>query len=167
MVFMQRVILEKVVVNMGVGAEPEEMKKAIMIMQLITGKKPCKTTTQARIPDWGIKPGSEVGIKVTLRHAEALAFLKKAFLAKANKMSARSFDKEGNFGFGVREYIDLPDTKYDPKLGIKGFDVLITLRKKGYRVKIRKIMQTKVGKKQRVTKQEAVDFVNALGVEVE
>ena len=165
--FMQQVILDKVVVNMGVGAEPDEMKKALQIMQLITGKKPCKTATQARIPDWGIKPGSEVGLKVTLREDDARAFLARAFLAKSNKLPERSIDKTGNFGFGIREYIDLPDAKYDPKLGIKGFDVLVSLKKKGYRVKLRKIMQTRVGKKQRVTKEETIDFVKSLGIEVE
>ncbi|MFA6420411.1 MAG: 50S ribosomal protein L5, partial [archaeon] len=118
---MQEVLMDKVTVNMGVGAEPEEMKKGMLIMQLITGKKPCKTVTQARIPDWGLRPGVEIGIKVTLRGNDAMNFLKRAFLAKLNKMAAKSFDKEGNFGFGVREYIDLPDAKYDPKLGIKGF----------------------------------------------
>jgi large subunit ribosomal protein L5 len=167
MVFMQHVILDKVVVNMGVGAEPDEMKKGLQIMQLITGKKPCKTITQSRIPDWGIRPGSEVGIKVTLREEDALAFLKKAFLAKENKLPEKSIDRTGNFGFGVREYIDLPDAKYDPKLGIKGFDVLVSLRKKGYRVKLRKIMTTKVGKKQRVTKEDTVEFVKSLGVQLE
>ena len=164
---MQQVLLDKVVVNMGVGAEPEEMKKGLLIMQLITGKKPCKTSTQARIPDWGIRPGSEVGIKVTLRDEDAMKFLKKAFVAKSNKIAERSIDKTGNFGFGVREYIDLPDAKYDPKLGIKGFDVLVSLKKKGYRVKLRKLMQTKVGKAQRVTKQETIDFVKSMGIEVE
>jgi len=164
---MQQVLLDKVVVNMGLGAEPEEMKKGLLIMQLITGKKPCKTSTQARIPDWGIRPGSEVGIKVTLRDEDAMKFLKKAFVAKSNKIAERSIDKTGNFGFGVREYIDLPDAKYDPKLGIKGFDVLVSLKKKGYRVKLRKLMQTRVGKAQRVTKQETIDFVKSMGIEVE
>ena len=82
-------------------------------------------------------------------------------------MKSRSFDKEGNFGFGIREHIDLPGIKYDPKLGILGFDVLVTLKKIGYRVKVRKIKKKRVGKKQRVTKEEAIEFVKGLGVELE
>jgi large subunit ribosomal protein L5 len=159
--------MDKVVVNMGVGSEPDEMKKAQQIIQLVTGKKATKTSSQARIPDWGLRPGVEIGLKVTLREEEAISFLKKAFLAKSNKIQSKSFDNAGNFGFGIREYIDLPDAKYDPKLGIKGFDVLVSLRKKGYRVKRRKIMVSKVGKKQRVTREEAIEFVKNLGVEVE
>jgi len=163
---MQEVLMNKVVVNMGVGSEPEDMKRAIQIMQLITGKKPAQTICTARIPDWGLRPGIPIGLKVTLRDEAAMAFLKKAFVAKANKISEKSFDKAGNFGFGIREYIDLPETKYDPKLGIKGFDVLISLKKKGYRVKLRALKTTKVGNKQRVTKEEAIEFVKKIGIEV-
>jgi large subunit ribosomal protein L5 len=152
---------------MGVGADPDEMKKAQQIMQIVTGKKASQRQTDAKIPDWGLRPGIMVGLIVTLRGEEALNFLKKAFQAKSNKINSRSFDKEGNFGFGVREYIDLPGAKYDPKLGIKGFDVLVSLKKRGYRVKARKIMTAKVGKKQRVTKEQALEFVKALGVEAE
>jgi large subunit ribosomal protein L5 len=164
---MKQVLMDKVVVNMGVGSEPEEMKKAIQIMQLVTGRKPAQTLCVARIPDWGLRPGIPIGLKVTIRGEKAVEFLKKVIMAKANKLNAKSFDKEGNFGFGIREYIDIPGAKYDPKLGIKGFDVLVALKKKGYRVKARKIMKTKVGRKQRVTKQDAIDYVTALGIMVE
>ena len=164
---MQEVLMDKVVVNMGVGADPDEMKKAIQIIKLITGKKPAQTICVARIPDWGLRPGIPIGLKVTLRRNDAVEFLKKAIQAKAGKISSKSFDKEGNFGFGVREYIDLPGAKYDPKLGIRGFDVMVALMKKGYRVKKRRIMPTLVGKKQRITKAEAVKFAESLGIQVE
>jgi large subunit ribosomal protein L5 len=47
-----------------------------------------------------------------------------------------------------------------------GFDVLVALKKRGYRVKERKIKPAKVGKNQRVTKEEAINFVKNMGVEV-
>lgn len=159
--------MDKVVVNMGVGSDPDEMKKGAQIIQLITGKKPAQTQSQARIPDWGLRPGVFIGLKVTLRGNEAVEFLKKAIVAKNSKIPAKSFDKSGNFGFGIHEYIDLPGAKYDPKLGIKGFDVLVSLKKKGYRVKLRKLLQSKVGKGQRVTKEEAIKYVEGLGITVE
>lgn len=164
---MQEVLMEKVVVNMGAGAEPEQMKKCAQVMQLITGRKPVKTTTQAKIPDWGLRPGLEIGLKVTLRGEPAMEFLKRAFAAKGGKISETSFDNNGNFGFGIREHINLPGIKYDPKLGIVGFDVAVALKKKGYRVKRRKLKKSLVGKSHRVTKAEAVEFVKKLGVEVE
>lgn len=164
---MQEVLMDKVVVNMGVGADPDEMKKAVQIIKLITGKKPVQTICQARLPDWGLRPGIPIGLKVTLRGNDAIEFLKKSIQAKAGKISSKSFDKEGNFGFGVREYIDLPGAKYDPKLGIKGFDVIVALRKRGFRVKKRRIMPAIVGSKQRVKKEEAIKFAESLGIQVE
>ena len=164
--FMKEVLIEKIVVNMGVGTDKEQMKKSVEVIKLITKKKPVKTSSDKRIPDWGVRPGVDLGLKVTLRGAAAEEFLKEAFIAKENKIKARNFDNAGNFGFGIREHIDLPGIKYDPKLGIIGFDVLVTLKKRGYRVKYRKIKKAKIGDKQRVTKQEAIEFVKARGVEV-
>jgi large subunit ribosomal protein L5 len=163
---MKEVLIEKVVVNVGVGAEPDKMKRALEVIKQLTGKKPTKTHGKGRIPDWGVRPGLELGIKVTLRGKEAMDFLKKVLPANDNKIKARSFDKEGNFAFGIKEHIDIPGVKYDPKLGIIGFDVLVALKKRGYRVKYRKIEKRKVGQNQRVSKEEAMEFVKTLGVEI-
>lgn len=164
---MNEVKIDKVIVNMGVGAEESQMKKAILVMQTINGKKGVTTNCKVRIPDWGLRPGIPIGLKLTLRRAEATDFLKRAFVAKENKMNAKSFDREGNFAFGVREHINMPGVKYDPKLGIMGFDVIVALKKRGFRVKERKIKQTRVGKKQRITKEEAITFVKSFGVDVQ
>lgn len=164
---MQNVLIEKVVVNMGIGADSEKMKRGEKIIRLITGKKPVKTKGTKRIPAWGVRPGLELGLKVTLRNKDAEEFLKQAFSAKENKIKEKSIDETGNFGFGIKEHIDLPSIKYDPKLGILGFDVLVSLKKKGYRVKSRKIKQTRIGKKQRVTKDDTKEFIKSMGVELE
>jgi len=164
---MHEVLIEKVVVNMGIGADPEKMKRAEKVMQIITDSKPVKTKGSKRIPDWGVRPGLELGLKVTLRGQKAIDFLKRTLLAKDNQLKSRCFDNNGNFGFGIKEHIDLPEIKYDPKLGIIGFDVLVALKKRGYRVKKRKIKKTRVGTKQRVTKEESQAFVKELGVEID
>jgi large subunit ribosomal protein L5 len=164
---MHEVLIEKVVVNMGIGADPEKMKRAEKVIQLITDSKPVKTKSSKRIPDWGVRPGLDLGLKVTLRGKKAAEFLKRTLSAKDNQLKGRCFDNNGNFGFGIKEHIDLPEIKYDPKLGIIGFDVLVTLKKRGYRVKQRKVKKTRVGTKQRVSKEEAQAFVKSLGVEID
>jgi large subunit ribosomal protein L5 len=164
---MQEILIEKVVINMGVGSDAERLKKGEQIIKLLTNRKPVKTSGQKRIPDWGVRPGVPLGLKVTLRGKPAREFLEEAFKAKDNIMKAKSFDNEGNFGFGIKEHIDIPRIKYDPKLGIMGFDVLVTLKKKGFRVKIRKLKTEKIGHKQRVSKKEAQDFVRSIGVDVQ
>ena len=156
---MKDVKIEKVTVNMGVGQAGEELDKAVAILQKITGAKPAKTACRVRAPTWGIRPGLMIGAKVTLRKQKAETFLKDALRAKDNMIKEKSFDKTGNFGFGVKEYIDLPSIKYDPKYGIRGFDVLVTLEKPGFRVKKRKIGKHRIPVRHSVSKQAAIEFV--------
>jgi large subunit ribosomal protein L5 len=156
---MQEIRIEKVVINMGVGEAGEELKKGQEIIEKITGRKAIQTKCKVKQPTWGIRPGLAIGVKVTLRKEKAIEFLKNALKAKENELKKKNFDSEGNFGFGIKEYIDLPGTKYDPKLGIKGFNVLVSLERKGYRVKRRKLKAKKIPRKKRVTKEEAIEFM--------
>jgi large subunit ribosomal protein L5 len=164
---MRSITIGKVTVNMGVGEPGERLENAINVMKQITGSKPVKTLCKIKQPGWGIREGLEIGTKITLRKKAASEFLKAAFAARQNSIPPRNFDRAGNFGFGVKEHIEMPDVKYDPKLGILGFDVLVTLERPGYRVKKRKMAKTKTGKNHRITKEEAISFVKEnFGVEV-
>jgi len=164
---MKEIKIHKITVNMGVGESGDNLKKAMQIMEKITGKKPVQTSCKVKIPTWGIREGLNIGTKVTLRKKDAEEFLKKAFLAKENEIRKKNFDNHGNFGFGIKEYIDLPDTKYDPKLGIRGLDVLVTLERPGYRIKRRKIRKRKIVGEHAINRNEAIDYVkNRFGVEV-
>ena len=157
---MKTIRIEKVTLNMGVGQTGEPLNKASEIMKKLSGMKPVQTRCKVKIPAWGIREGLPIGLKVTMRKAKALAFLKTALQAKENTLTKRCFDKNGNFGFGIKEYIDLPGSKYDPKLGIRGFDILVTLERPGYRIKKRRVRPANVGKKHRITKDEAMTFVH-------
>ena len=164
---MQAVRVEKITLNIGVGQAGDELKKAEEILRKVTNAKPVQTICKVKQPTWGIREGLPIGVKVTLRGKKALEFLKNAFNAKDKQLKASSFDNLGNFGFGIKEYIDLHGAKYDPKLGMKGFDILVTLEKPGYRVKKRKNKKKKIGRKHLLTKNEAIDFVKQeFGVEV-
>jgi len=164
---MKEVKIEKVVINMGVGEAGDELKKGREIIEMITGRKTIETKCTIKQPIWGIRPGLPIGVKVTLRKKKAREFLEMAFKAKENTLEKKNFDLTGNFGFGIKEYIDLPGIKYDPKLGIKGFNVLVSLEKKGYRIKRRKNNWKKIPIKHRVTKEEAINFVKKeFGVEI-
>jgi large subunit ribosomal protein L5 len=50
------------------------------------------------------------------------------------KVKSSSFDSFGNLSVGIHEYIDLPDTKYNPDIGIFGMDVSIALIRPGYAI---------------------------------
>jgi len=160
--------IEKVTINIGVGQAGEQMEKAKKLIEKLTGQKAIERKTQKRIPTWGVRKGLAVGTKTTLRKQKAEEFLKKCLEAVDNKIKKSSFDEYGNFGFGVKEYIDLPKIKYDPGIGMFGFDVNVTIKKWGYRNTKRKIKQTKIPKKHRATKQEAISYIKEkYNVEVE
>ncbi len=164
---MKKIRVEKVTLNMGVGKTGEELDKAAQILQKLTGAKPVLTQCKVKQPTWGIREGLTIGTKVTLRGESAENFLKDAFVAKDNKLNRKSFDKLGNFGFGIKEYIDMPKVKYDPKLGIRGFDVLVTLERPGYRVKKRKLAKGKIRGHHLLNAEEAAGFVRErFGVEI-
>jgi len=156
---MKEIHIEAITVNIGVGKSGEELDKAATVLKQLTNSTPVKTKAKVKQPKWDLRPGLEIGVKTTLRGAKAEEFLTKALIAKENTLSKRNFDKSGNFGFGVSEHIELPGVKYDPKLGIIGFDVVVSLGRKGYRIKRRKYSKRKVGHAHRVTKEEAIQFM--------
>jgi large subunit ribosomal protein L5 len=165
---MREIKISKVTVNIGVGSPGERLDNAQKLMGEITGAKPLVTKARTRNPVFKLRKGLPIGVKATLRKDGAKAFLKKAFAAVKNMVSGNNFDNRGNFAFGVREYIDFPGVKYDPEIGMFGFDVCVTLERPGYRVKKRKIASAGIGKRHWVTRDEAMAFVkDAFGVTVQ
>jgi large subunit ribosomal protein L5 len=164
---MLRPRIEKIIVNMSVGKSGEPLEKAATILQQLTGQTPCKRKAKKSIRDFGIRKGEPMACIVTLRNDKAREFIKRALQAVENKVSKRSFDKQGNFSFGIKEHIDIPGTKYMPELGIHGMDVAVTLSRKGQRVKYRHKAESRVGVKHRLTPEEAIDFVqDEFGIQV-
>ena len=164
---MTAVRIGKVVVNVSVGKSGEPLEKAMKIVEQLTGHKLCYRKAKKTIRGFGIRKGEPIACLVTLRGSDAVEFLRKAFAAVGNKIPSRSFDPFGNFSFGIKEHIDIPGTRYDPNLGIIGMDVCVSLEKPGYRVMRRRRRRSSVGKAQRVTKEEAIEFVKReFGVEV-
>jgi len=151
--------LGKVTVNIGVGTAGEPLEKAEKLLEKISGQKPVRTTSRKRIPAWGIRKKQSIGVKVTLRGKKALDFVNQVIEAKERTLRPKQFDENGNFAFGVSEYIDVPGVKYAPEIGIYGFDVCVTLEKNGYRINKRKRRKAKVPRSHKLTKEEAIDWV--------
>jgi len=164
---MREVRLEKVTVHIGVGQSGEALEKARTILNELTGQKPSSQRARRTVKDFGIREGEPIACKVTLRREKALQFMKRALEAVGNRLPESNFDQYGNFAFGVREHIEVPGTKYVPELGIVGFDVIATMERPGFRIKRRRIRQSRVGKSHLVTKQESIRFVRTnFGTEI-
>ena len=157
---MKEIRIDKVVVNISVGQSGQPLSNAMTILEQVTGQQPNQRVAKQSIRPWGIRKGEPMACAVTLRGEKANSFLMKAFNAVRHRLNPRSFDKEGNFSFGIREHIDLPGTRYDPQMGIIGMDVSVALERPGYRVSRRKRTRSKVGKSHRVSPDEARDFIS-------
>lgn len=166
---MRAIKIEKVTVNIGAGSAGEVLENAKKLLERITGKKPVETKARKRNPLFKIRVGLPIGTKVTLRGNDAEKFLKNAFSANKNVLNAVAFDTGGNFSLGVKEYIDFPGAKYDPSIGMFGFDVCVTLtRKGGRRTNMRKIKTSKIGKSHRISPEESKEFVkNKFNINIE
>ncbi len=157
---MKEVVLDKVVLNIGVGEGGEKLKKAENVLRLLTNKDPVTTISKKTIRDWNLRKNQPVGVKVTLRKAEALTFLKRALWVKDFKVPSYSFDNNGNLSFGVRDYTTFEGMKYDPDIGIFGLDVNVSFKRKGgYRVELRRIRSKKISSKERLKREETIEFM--------
>lgn len=164
---MREIYIDKVVINIGVGEAGEKLIKAEKVLELLTHRKSVRTLAKTTNKDLGLRTGMPIGCKVTLRGEDTLAFLKEAFWVKNNKIADYSFDVEGNFSFGVSDYTDFKELRYDPDIGIFGLDISVTLARRGLRVKNRKRARGKIPRHHKIKPDEAKKFVKTkLSVEV-
>ncbi len=157
-----KIVLDKVTLNVGVGGEGEPLENALALLQRIASQTPIKTKARSRNPTFSIRKGDFIGAKVTLRGQKAADVLSRAVESVDHALNQACFDANGNFSFGIKEYIDFPGMKYDPKLGMMGFDVCVTLVKHGVRVARRRIASRRLPHKQRVSREEAQEFMKTV-----
>ncbi len=152
---MREIKIEKVI--FGVGGTGDNLEKGVKLLKILTGKKPAKMISNRRIPSLGVRPKLEVGAIVTIRkNAEKL--LKKMLITIDNRLKKKQIS-ENNFSFGIPEYIEIPDIEYQREIGIMGFDVTVVFARAGKRIKIKKIKKGKIPKRQMITKEEIIKFM--------
>ncbi len=156
---MRNIRIEKVTLNIGAGNDQTRLEKGLMLLKAITNTTPIKTITNKRIQEWGLRPGLPIGCKSTLRKNKVIEILPSLLEAVDNRLREKQFDDNGNIAFGIHEYIDIPGIKYDPKIGIIGLEVCVTLERPGYRIKRRRLLTRKIPAKHRISKQEAINFM--------
>jgi len=157
------------IVHCSVGQSGEDLEKVKKIIESIGDMKTVETKAKRTFREFGIREGEPIGAMITVRDQEKIMkLIPRLFDVRDNKLSNRAFDNEGNFGFGIREHIDIPGTRYDPNLGVTGLDIQIRLERPGYRVKRRFRSPKKIPMKHRISKQEAIVFAQEeLGITVE
>lgn len=152
----RKIEIEKIVLS--AGARDKELDKAKKLLELISNMKAQILTTSKRIPNFNISPGMEVGTMVTIRGERALALLKRLLVAINNTLSEKQIS-QNHFSFGIKEYIEIPGIEYQRDIGIRGFNITVDFIRHGVRVKRKKIKSGKLPKKQQVTPEEIMNYM--------
>ena len=142
---MQEIRLEKVILN--IGGVDEKLDRGVILLENISGRKAIRVKATKRIPTWNVRPGLEVGTKVTLRGNEAVEMVKKLLPAIDNTLKEKQI-QNNCFSFGIHEYIEIPGIKYIREVGILGFEVTVVFSRAGKSVEQKKV---KRGKSRRLT----------------
>ena len=152
---MRKIKIEKLVLSAGGTADT--LEKEFKLLKLISGEKPVKLQARKRIPSLGVRPGLEVGCKVTIRE-KIEPLLKRLLGGIDNKLKLKQIE-DNHFSFGIEEYIEIPGMEYQRDIGILGLNATVIFTRKGKRVELRKIKKSRQGKKQAVSKDEIIKFM--------
>ena len=164
---MKELRIAKVVLNIGVGEAGERLGKAETVLEKLSGCKPVRTLSKSTNRDLGIRLGMPIGCKVTLRGENAMKFLKESLWVRENRLPAYCFSKTGGVSFGIPDYTDFPDQKYDPDIGIFGMDINVVLERPGHRVRRRRRRSAKVAMSHRTNADDArAWFVENYGINI-
>lgn len=152
---MREIKIEKVILN--IGGTGDKLERGYKLLEVLTKKKPVKVKATKRIPTWEVRPGLEVGTKVTLRGKEAEEILKRLLPAIGNRLKDRQI-RENFISFGIHEYIEIPGMEYIREVGIMGLEVTVVFARAGKRVEKKKIKKGKI-RRMSVKPEEVEEFI--------
>lgn len=124
--------LEKIVVNMGLGAakeNPKVLKVAVEELATITGQKPIITKAKKSVANFKVREGMNVGAKVTLRDKIMYEFVDRLFTIALPRVrdfrgtNPNAFDGRGNYTLGIKDQLIFPEIEYDKVDAIRGMDI--------------------------------------------
>lgn len=128
--------LKKIQINRGLGLAAQNtniLKKNIEEFEKITGQKPLITKSKKAIAGFKVREDMELGLSVTLRGEKMYAFLTKLLFFTFSQIrdfrgfSLRSFDKAGNYTFGLKEQLIFPEIEYEDVEQVQGITITIVL----------------------------------------
>jgi len=152
---MREIAIEKIVLS--IGGTGESLEKGVKLLEILSGRKPQRVKSKKRIPSLNVRPGLEVGTRVTIRKNPE-KILRNMLSAIDNTLRKKQISKN-NFSFGVKEYLEIPGIEYQRDIRIMGFDVTVVFKRKGRRVKLKKIKTGKIPQRQSITPEEIIKFM--------
>jgi len=126
--------LEKIVINMGVGAavgEKKYLEEAVDALALISGQKPIVTSARRSIAGFRLREGMPIGCKVTLRRERMYEFLDRLISLALPRvrdfrgLSPGAFDGHGNYSLGLSEQLVFPELNPDKYSRAQGMNITL------------------------------------------
>lgn len=127
-------VIQKVVLNVGVGEAMDNPKALDSVMEdirIITGQQPVVTKARKSIANFKLREGRAIGVKVTLRGVRMWAFLDRFInialprVRDFRGVSPDTFDGRGNYTVGLREQLIFPEIQYDRIDKVRGLEITI------------------------------------------
>jgi large subunit ribosomal protein L5 len=128
--------LEKVVVNIGLGRAKDDKKileVATNTLRKITGQQPIETIAKNSIAGFKLREGNKVGLKVTLRGERMYEFTDRLIsivlprLRDFHGVSAKAFDKQGNYSLGFIDQSVFPELSFEETTTAHGLQVIFVI----------------------------------------
>ena len=126
--------LTKIVVNMGVGEAARDAKLidgAVRDLAAITGQKPAVARAKKSIAQFKLREGMPIGAHVTLRGDRMWEFLDRLLATALPRirdfrgLSAKQFDGNGNYTFGLNEQSMFHEIDIDRIDRPRGMDITV------------------------------------------
>ncbi|MBN1223140.1 MAG: 50S ribosomal protein L5 [Candidatus Aminicenantes bacterium] len=126
--------LEKIVINIGVGEAIQNIKAldtAKKELSLITGQWPAVGRARKSISSFKLRQGHAIACYVTLRGKRMYEFFDRLVnivlprVRDFRGVSARGFDKRGNYTLGLRDQLVFPEIDYTKIEKSRGMNITI------------------------------------------
>lgn len=129
--------LQKITLNVGLGKAKDDKKMieaAKNTLRKITGQNPVETIAKKSIASFKLREGNKIGLKVTLRGDRMYEFLDRLVtvvlprLRDFHGVSAKAFDRQGNYAMGLVDQSVFPELTFDETTTSHGLQVVMTIQ---------------------------------------
>ncbi|HEX8226533.1 MAG TPA: 50S ribosomal protein L5 [Candidatus Saccharimonadales bacterium] len=129
--------LDKIIVNIGLGRAKDDkklMEIAANTLRKITGQEPVETVARMSIATFKLREGNKVGLKVTLRGDRMYEFLDRLLtvvlprLRDFHGVSAKAFDKQGNYSLGMTDQSVFPELTFEETTTAHGLQAVMVIK---------------------------------------
>lgn len=129
--------LEKITLNVGLGRAKDDKKLlevAANTLKKITGQQPVDTVAKLSIASFKLREGNKIGMKVTLRGDKMYEFMDRLVnivlprLRDFHGVSAKAFDRQGNYALGLTEQSVFPELTFEETTTPHGLQIIFTIK---------------------------------------